>query len=75
MEQKKVLRGPFKNEFENPFYFAFRIALIEKERERNRRDRIERKKDNRIGSAIENVKKLLLSNYTTKLAHFIDTLS
>ena len=75
MEKKKVLRGPFKNEFENPFYFAFRIALIEKERERNRRDRIERKKDNRIGSAIENVKKLLLSNYTTKLAHFIDTLS
>ena len=44
MEQKKVLRGPFKNEFENPFYFAFRIALIERERERNRRDRIERKK-------------------------------
>ena len=44
MEKKKVLRGPFKNEFENPFYFAFRIALIERERERNRRDRIERKK-------------------------------
>ena len=47
MEQKKVLRGPFKNEFENPFYFAFRIALIE--RERNRRDRIEGKKRIELG--------------------------
>ena len=40
MEQKKVLRGPFKNEFENPFYFAFRIALIERERERMQRREI-----------------------------------